>query len=149
MDAKKENNDMNQLALEEFKLLQGIAEAQETLRFKIRSWCVALITALSVAVLSQKIQFSVCQFLLIATVIMLMFLWLDVLYRVAQDWALRRAKLVEESLRGLIKYDGPKVRESLSAPNSVADQVLSLNNVRVYGPYLLLLVILVVVAAYS
>lgn len=149
MDTKKEMHDMNQLALEELKLLQGIAEAQETLRFKIRGWCVALITALSVAVLSHKILFPVGQFLLIAMVIMLTFLWLDVLYRVAQDRALKRAKLVEESLRGLVKYDGPKVRESLSVPNSVADQMLSLNNVRVYGPYLLLLVILFVVALYS
>ncbi len=140
---------MNTLALEEYKLLQSIAEAQETLRFKIRGWCVALITALSVAVLSQKIHFSGGQFLSLASVIVLMFLWLDVLYRVAQDRALDRAKVVEKSLQGLIEYDGPKIRDKLSVQNSLADQVHALKNVRIYGPYLLLSAIIILVAQLS
>ena len=135
------------LALEEFKMLQEIARDQEELRAKIRGWCVAIITALSVAALSKEIQISGATFLFVASVILCLFLWLDVLYRVAQDRAFRRAKKVEIILRGNLYYDGPRIRDSLSVPNSIEDQLQSLNNVRVFGPYFLLLIIVTVVAS--
>lgn len=132
-----------QLALEELKLLLDIAQGQEELRFKIRGWCIALVTAFSVAFLSEKIKFSGCQFILISSLILVLFLWLDVLYRVAQDRAFKRSKVVEENLRGIGNYSGPLIGEYLSVPNSAKDQVVSLKNIRVYGPYVLLLVIVV------
>lgn len=138
------SNDLskNEIALEELKILQGIAQNQEELRFKIRGWCLALVTAFSVAFLSEKVKFCGGQFILISSLIVVLFLWLDVLYRVAQDRAFARAKDVEKYLRGTGDYSGPLIRNSLSVPNSVKDQCESLNNIRVYGPYVLLFLII-------
>lgn len=144
-----ENREYNLLALEEFKLLQGIARDQEELRFKIRGWCVALITALSVALLSNEIELPRKEYFLVSLMILLLFLWLDVLYRVAQDRALRRAKVVEKVLQNKCAYSGPCIRESLSVKNSLAEQLRSLNNIRVYSPYLLLAVTIMVVGYVS
>jgi len=143
MSNQERNKDL--LALEEFKLLQEIAQNQEELRLKLRGWCVALVTALSVASLSKEIDLSGTRFFLISIMVVFMFLWLDVLYRVAQDRALKRAKVVEECLCDLKEYKGPCIRQNLSLPNSVTEQLQSLNNIRVYSPYLLLVMITIVV----
>lgn len=135
----------SQLAIEELKLLQIIAGNQEELRFKIRGWCIALVTALTAAFLSGKIEFLGIEYILISCLILTLFLWLDVLYRVAQDRALTRAAVVEENLRGSEVYEGPLIRNSLSVKNTIKDQRKSLNNIRVYGPYLLLFVIVLLV----
>jgi len=142
------NNDLGkkQLALEELKLLQFIAQNQDNLRFKIRGWCAALITALVVSYMSQEIALSATQFVITSSLILFLFLWLDVLYRVAQDRAYNRSKIVEENLRGIGKYSGPLIRDSLSVPNSIEDQLLSLNNIRVYGPYVFLFIIVMLLA---
>lgn len=144
------NSDLSksQLALEELKLLQGIAQNQEELRFKIRGWCLALVTALSVAFLSERIKFSGGQYIFVSCLILVLFLWLDVLYRVAQDRAFARKKVVEEYLRGIGEYSGPLIRDSLSGPNSVEEQCVSLNNIRVYGPYVFLFVIVLSVGIF-
>jgi len=139
----------SQLALEELKLLQGIAEKQEELRFKIRGWCLALVTALTAAFLSEKTDFSGAQYILISCLILALFLWLDVLYRVAQDRALTRAEIVEKNLRGVEEYAGPLIRNSLSVKNTIKDQRTSLNNIRVYGPYLLLFIIVLPVGIFN
>lgn len=134
------------LPLEELKILQDIASRQEELRVKIRGWCIALLTALSVAALSQEIRISSGQFFFFGCVILVLFLWLDALYRVAQDRAFDRAKVVESVLRGEVNYDGPRIRDSLSEPNSLEGQIKSLRNVRVYSPYAILLIIVTIVA---
>lgn len=138
-----------ELALEELKILREIAQNQEELRFKIRGWCTALITALSVAFLSKEIKFSGGQFFLISSVVLFLFLWLDVLYRVAQDRAYTRSNIVESFLRGEEeKYEGPKIGSSLSMPNNRVDQLKSLNNIRVYSPYIPLLVLVIIIGVW-
>lgn len=135
-----------QLALEELKMLQEIAQNQEELRFKIRGWCMALITALAVAFLSKELKLSGGHFALISSIILFLFLWLDVLYRVAQVRAFKRADAVESFLRGEEQtYEGPKIRSSLSIPNSLEEQKESLNNIRIYGPYIPMIALVLIV----
>ncbi len=136
-------------AWEEIKLLHEIVKNQEEWRFKIRGWAVALLTALSVVAFSNDVKITGSQYLALSIVVLLVTCWIDVIYRVAQDRALERANIVEEQLRTQRKYDGPKIRVKLSRPNSIEAQLSALNNIRVYGPYLLLLFIVSVIAYVS
>ena len=127
------------IALEELKLVQSIIHTQEQMRFKVVGWCIATITGLSVAYLSEKLDLPHTSYFVLSILIILIFLWLDTVHRVAVDRAIMRSGEIEKALRGEAEYDGPKIGESLSLKNGILYQLRSLKNVRVYGPYLALL----------
>lgn len=139
--------DKEQMALEELKIIQDVIYDQEAIRFKIKGWAVALITAISIAFLSKKINFSSTEYLFTSVGIVLLFFWTDVIHRIAQDRAQKRALNIERFLRGETEYDGPKVSISLSRDNTIKDMLRSAKNVRVYFPYLVLLFILFGISA--
>jgi|SRR3954447_24142729 len=132
------------MAIEELKTLQSIISKHDDLRAQVLGWCVALITGLTVAYLSKPVEIDRWGFVALSVSIVLLFLWVSVSYKVAQDRAIERARTIESQIRAQATYDGPLVTDSLSRANRWPDQKKALNNVRVWGPFasLLLLVVL-------
>ena len=126
------------IALEEFKLVQSIINNQEQIRVKVVGWCIATISAISVAYLSKKFQFSPGSYFAVSLTIIVIFLWLDTVHRVAVDRAIIRSGEIESFFRKEVDYDGPKIGKSISVKNGIPYQLRSLKNVRVYGPYVAL-----------
>jgi len=126
------------IALEELKLVQSIIHNQEQMRIKVVGWCIATISAISVAYLSQKLNLPPKSYFSLSLIIILIFLWLDTVHRVAVDRAILRSGEIESFFRKEIEYDGPKIGKSISVKNGIPYQFRSLKNVRVYGPYLAL-----------
>lgn len=133
------------MALEELKVLQAVISKHDDLRSQLLGWCVALITGLSVAHLSKPLQVDSVGFLSLSLAIVLLFLWVGITYKVAQDRAIERVRQIEVQIRTQSPYDGPLISESLSRPNLFSDQCSALKNVRVWGPFVALAVIVVLV----
>jgi|SRR6185369_3582 len=136
------------MALEELKMLQSIISKHDDLRSQVLGWCVALITGLTIAYLSKPVELYLWGFAALSISIVLLFLWVSVTYKVAQDRAIERARTIESQIRAQTAYDGPLVADSLSRANRWPDQKKALNNVRVWGPFAALLV-LVVLGAFA
>jgi len=140
-------DDKKQIALEEWKIVQDVIHDQEEIRFKIKGWAVALISAISITFLSKKINFSSAEYLFISVGIVLLFFWTDVIHRVAQDRSQKRTFDIECFLRRKTEYDGPKVSISLSRANTIKEQLRSAKHARVHFPYLVLLFIIFGISA--
>lgn len=130
---------MSELAIDEMKILRDIAKHQEDQRLKIKGWLITLVTALSIAYLTKKLSISALQYVGLSLLLSVLFLWLDVVFKVAQNRALKRCADVENYLRvGAGNFDGPLISVTLSKANTCSEQLAALNNVRVYGVYVLL-----------
>ncbi len=133
------------VALEELKILQEIIARHDDISFKIKGWCVTLITAIILAIKSGKFSISVSSGLVLLGGISILFLWVDIIYRVAEDRAISRSREVERLIRDHIVYDGPQIAESLSVKTTFMDQMSSLNNIRIYVPYIAISIIVLAV----
>lgn len=137
----------DQKAFEELKALQNIISSQEETRAKVKNWAVGLISAISVAFLTQKASFSRKGYFVISIGITILFLWLDVVHRVAQNRAIQRSNEVERILREEADYDGPKIGATLAVANTLREQIRALNNIRLYIPYIVLIIIVIVITS--
>lgn len=133
-------------ALDELRILQGIVARHDDISFKIKGWCVTLITGIMLALKSGNFAVSTKSSLILAFGISLLFLWVDVVYRVAEDRAIDRSDEIEKLMRDESEYDGPKIVMTLRKPNTLSDQYKSLKNVRIYLPYLILTMIVIIVS---
>ncbi len=133
-------------AMEELKLLQNVIGRQEDFRMKIKSWAVTLVSAVSIAFLSGKINISSKSYIIMSVGIIVSFCWTDVIYRVAQNRAMKRSGNVESYLRGEVEYSGPKIGSSLSIPNTLSEQFGAFNNVRTYSVYLILVILTLILS---
>ena len=104
------------VALEEWKLLASIIGRLEEVEYKIRSWLVALITALAVALYSKRLDLSVGSFALIGIILIIIFVWMDLIHRMPKRNAIKRDREIEEILREGRQYDGPKMSMTLAKP---------------------------------
>jgi hypothetical protein len=138
--------DDDQKAFEELKALQAIISSQEEARALIKNWLIGLITVISGAFVSGKVAFSRVGYLIISIGIIVLFLWIDTVHRVSQDRAIGRSQLVEQFLREKTVYDGPLIGRTLSAANTLSEQIKALNNIRLYFPYIILTVIVIGIA---
>ena len=77
-----------------------------------------------------------------------LFFWMDVVYKVAQDRAIARSAKIEDQIRNGAQYDGPRVGTSLAQRNSLTAQRHAAAKMRVWFPFLVLL-ILVLFAAFG
>ncbi len=105
-----------EMAIEEWKLLNGIIGRLEEVEYKIRSWLFPLLTALAVALYFKQDEIPKIVFPLIATFLIFVFMAIELIHRPPKHKAIIRAGKIEEFLRDPTKkvYDGPKITESLS-----------------------------------
>ena len=134
-----------ELMIKEFDILQDVIKFQEDIRMKSRNWCITIISAITITFISEKISFSNLNFLIMNSVLIVLFLWLELIYRVAEKRAIIRSSYVESALRGEKKYDGPLIGKSLSKSNSIKTQIKELNNIRIYFTYLILFLLTILI----
>ena len=140
----------NEIAVEELKLVQTIIQHQGDVGLRIKSWCITLVAVLGAARLNTDTSISASAFVLGATSLIAVFLWLDAMHRVPQDRAILRSEEIERYLREEDgPYDGPAIGRSLQLANSPTAQLKAANNVRVWGPYAALFAVVVVVGVAS
>lgn len=137
--------DEHQRAMEELRLLQEIIRHQEDLRAQLTNWSVGLISAISIVFLSAKIDLSGLHYILVGSALIIAFFWNNIIFRVAQSRAIARSNKVEECLRQGGDYDGPKIGDSIGGDNDIGEQVRAMNNVRIYAPYVILLIFVIIV----
>ncbi len=135
-----------QHAFAEIKILNDIVSLQETVRQKIRNWAITLVSAVSVAYLSKDIEISTHTYIIVCYSVLVLFLWADVIHRVAQSRAIKRTVQVEDCFSGQTQYDGPKIATSLSPNSNIRDQWHALNNVRIYSVYIILAILATVLS---
>src|SRR5436305_14104265 len=97
------------MALEELKILQSVISKHDDLRSQVLGWCIALVTGLTIAYLSKPVALDRWGFVALSVAIVLLFLWVSVTYKVAQDRAIERARTIESQIRSKTVYDGPLV----------------------------------------
>jgi hypothetical protein len=141
----KEEDKIN-IILKELEFLQGVIARQENARLTIRNWYMGFITVLVVAFFSKEISMNKNAFISIGSTLTLLFYWTELVYRVAEKRAMVRSNEVEGKLRESENYDGPKIGVSLGRPNTIKDQLKEVpNNVRISGPYLVMLIMLLLI----
>jgi hypothetical protein len=129
-----DNKNYDKLALEEMKLLQSIILKHDDIRSKMVGWSVSLVSALSAFYLHEKSGMDRTGFQIVGFSITILFFWLDTIYKVAQDRAINRSRVVEKMIANG-EYEGPAIGVSLGKDNLVLDQLRSALNVRVWSPY--------------
>lgn len=134
-------------AIEELKLLQAFIGKSDDISLKIKGWSITLSTAYIIALATGKLTNG--HLTLLALLVPLLFLWLDVVFRVAQNRAIRRSSCIEEAIRGEREYDGPRIAKTLSQPNNLREQWQALNNVRMHIPYSIQIVALALAGSLS
>ncbi len=129
------------LALEELKLIQTVISRQESLRLTLRGWAIGLVSILTVSFLSSKLLLPRAQYVAGVVFLCVLFFWLEVVHRVAENRAMERCENIELFLRGgTPTYGGPLIGKSLARPNSLRDQLKAADNLRIYLPYLVLII---------
>jgi hypothetical protein len=131
----------SQLALEELKILQSIIARQENNCMKLRGWAIGLVTALTVVFTSKDTLIVKSEYILLACIMIALFLWLEVIYAVAGNRAIKRSIEVEEIIPKATGYKGPKIGANLKRKNTFRSQLDAFNNVRIYVPYAVLALI--------
>lgn len=137
------------VAIEELKILQSIIKNQDSIFSKIRGWCVVVVTGISGGFLSEKIQLESAPYFAISVFIIFLFTWTEAVHRVAQMRAINRSGNVESYLRGELQYDGPQIKNTLSKPNLITDQLATFSNRRFVGFYLTVLFIPIIVGLWT
>jgi hypothetical protein len=134
-----------ELAKDELKILQDIIARHDDISFKIKSWCITLNIGILAAFygINSTEAIKIPLFLIFPCLILIdiFFLWIDAVYRVAMNRAMKRSATIEKQLRKnkLKKY--PKINKTFNKPNKLRDQFLALKNIRVTAPYIIILFI--------
>ena len=146
---KNSQEDRNTILLKEYEFLQNIIARQENTRLTIRNWFMGFITALSIAYLSNSVSIPKNGFLLVSVVLILLFYWTELVYRVAEKRAMIRSDEVEKYLREGTEYDGPKIGLSLGKSNRFSDQLKEIpTNIRISGPYVVISILILLIALF-
>ena len=96
---------------------------------------------LTASFLSSKLLLPRAQYVAVVVFLCVLFFWLEVVHRVAENRAMERCEDVELFVRGgTPTYGGPLIGKSLAQPNSLRDQLEAADNLRIYLPYLVLII---------
>ena len=149
--AAEENNgsltDWCETAKEEWKLLQAIIGRLENNEYKIRSWLIALLTALGVGLFSGKIPLlNPAEFLTMSALLILLFLFIELIHRIPKRRAMNRVGYIEKCLRTGTGYCGPKIRKELSQRARFVPMFRELLILPVYGFYILVILMVAVLS---
>ena len=137
-----------EVALEEWKLLDGVIARLEDVEYKIRSWLFPLLTALAVApVYSVDVDVPEWFFLAVSLILVAAFMAIELIHRLPKRQAINRARDVEEFLRGKkAVYDGPKMTISLTTSRRPVVWSESWRMIK-HGPYIPLVALVLLVHA--
>lgn len=133
------------LAIEEFKLFQAIIARQDDISFKIKGLCVTLHVGILALLYNSKINslleskyifFSIMLFM-----ILVFFIWIEAIHRVAMDRALERSAEIEKEIRTNDLKEYPKIGLSLGRNNTPKDQFHAMNQIRLWSPYSIIFLI--------
>lgn len=134
-----------ELALEELKILQEIIARHDDISFKIKGWCLTLNIGILAALYGvsggNSIQLSKYLIYPSLLLIIVFFIWLEAIYRVAMNRAIQRTAKIEKEICENDLKDYPKINAALGKPNKIKDQLKALNNVRIVAPYLIIFII--------
>ncbi len=97
-----------ELAVEERKIIQSIIHNRENIRIKILTWCITIITGLTVALYTEKVVLRSDTYFLLSIVIVLVFFIIDVANRFVFHKMLIRSREIETNMnfRNIIYYSG-------------------------------------------
>jgi hypothetical protein len=103
-------------AMEELKLLSAIIARYESFEFQLRGWLLLILGALIAALFAEKGHISGTLFGIIASLAVVIFLWMELIMRLTKRKAIWRFGVVEAALRDGSSYDGPAITRHLSKP---------------------------------
>lgn len=140
------NDEVPQVALDELRILAGIIERKEAVRFRQRNWVITAVSGLSIALFSKGVNVTPGEYAAVAMATIVIFWLMETVYQHVEDRAIQRSRNLEEILREGRPYDGPLISESLS-PRSLQEQQTYVAKTflapRVASPYLALIVLVV------
>ena len=136
-----------EVELEELRQIQAIVARHEDHAFKIRNVMYALLTALTVPLFSEKKLIPGKSFLVLASIVMVLFLIVELVHRGFVRLAIDRGRDVEEMIRGKKPYDGPLIAESLGQQRLMSMMLSELRMPSIAVHYICLLAAIVMIAA--
>src|SRR5690606_18624323 len=140
-------------AWEELKMLQSIIARHDDISFRVKGWCITLNVGVLAAIYGvggdsdfkvggdDEFKFSDLATFISLYLVLLFFLWIDAIYRVAMNRAIERASEVEQEIRNNTPKGYPKIGLTLGQKNLIKDQLKTLKNIRVIAPYVIIFVI--------
>lgn len=147
IEEENTSNSKLTVALEEFRMIQTIIINHEALFDKIRGWCITLISAISVAYISDDISISAAPYIILSWFIIFFFAFTEAVHRVAHGRAMNRSEDVENQLsNNCLNYDGPKIRKSLKTGVTLPDLKEFSNKLRFWVIWGTLFLIVIVVS---
>ncbi len=137
-----------EIALEEWKQAGSIVSHQEVLIFRIRSWYLTLVTAVTVLLLrsGQDIAVEPEPYFLLCAVLTILFLWLEVLHRIPLRKAVSRARAIEPAIRGESGYDGFRLSSAMGDHSDSSPTISIVIRARVWMLYAVVTALCAVVA---
>jgi hypothetical protein len=145
----KAEQHIDERAMEEWRQLQGIVSRLVGSEYHIRGWLLVLLGALVAALFSERTRLTGLLFGGVGAVIVALFCWMELVVRVPKRRAIRRAELVEASLRGEREYDGPLLSRSMTRHGGASWEIMrdEVGIRQFWGFYVAVLFVVVVFAA--
>ena len=111
----KNSDSRRMIAIEEWKLASSVIARLENVEHQMRNWLFGLLTALTVALYSNKIEeLTGARFIVIGILLVATFIWMDLIHRLPKRSAIELSKKIEECLRENVEYAGPNLSTALA-----------------------------------
>jgi hypothetical protein len=111
----KNDNSRMLIALEEWKLASSVIARLENVEHQMRNWLFGLLTALTVALYSNKVEaLTGARFIAIGILLVATFVWMDLIHRMPKRGAIELSKEIETCLRDNLEYGGPSLSTTLA-----------------------------------
>jgi hypothetical protein len=131
---------------EEWKQLQTIIGRLEDGEYKLRNWLIAILTALSVAAFSEKLNITFSDFLLLGWTIICVFMLAELSHRIPKRKAIQREQKIEKYIREGKGYDGPRIADVLTSGRTFGEAAIEFGRMIRHAPYVPLFILVGIVA---
>lgn len=125
--------------LDELKIVQDVITKQEELCFKVFSWAIGLITALTIGFFHNSVKINPWVYMICGFTIIVGYFLVARYHWVTFFQAVTRSCDIEEEIK-TDNYKRVKINETLKAGNDLNFFI----NYRFYGPYAILIIIVIV-----
>lgn len=122
--------------LDELKIIQDIITKQEELCFKVFSWAIGLVTALTIGFFHKSVEINPCVYMTCGFTIIVGYFLVARYHWVTFSQAVTRSCGIEEEIKN-DNYKRVKINETLKAGNDLNFFI----HYRFYGPYAILIII--------